>query len=469
MISDGRAVAIQPATVDRGSRRSGLSLGLCLGWGSGTIGVAILFNTTNLLLLRFITDFLGVAAGVAGLLLALSKVYDAVTDPLMGYLSDRTRARLGRRRPYLIFGGLLCAASLPMLFWLPAWITDDWKVATLVFATFFYSTAYTVFNVPYLSMASDMPLGYHQRSRLMSFRVSAIGIGQLLAGVLAPLLVASFGGGAEGFAAMSFVMGLLVLTACWTSFFATAEAPSGPETTPAPGQGLMDWQLLKDNQPFVQLLLVKTLQLIGFAVLQGSLAFFVLHGLQAGTGMLAAIFTTKTVVLIATMPVWLKISRVLGKVRTFQLAALLFSAFSLLWLLAGPGHPLALVIVQSALTGFASAGMLLIGQALLPDTIAWDRHRSGLNREGTFTGLYSTAEKIAFAIGLAVTGLVLGAAGYIEGQGDIVGTQPETAVRAIYACIAVLPGLLSLGAALMLQRYRLSEEVMQGIETGKQP
>lgn len=440
---------------------------MCLGWGSGTIGVAILFNTVNVLLLRFMTDFLGIAAALAGLLLALSKIYDAVTDPAMGLLSDRTRTFLGRRRPYLFLGGILCAASLPILFWLPAAVSDDWRIATVVFATFFYATAYTVFNVPYLSMASDMALGYHERSKLMSFRVSSIGIGQLLAGVLAPLLVSSFGGGREGFAVMSFIMGLLVLSACWTSFFSTggANAMAAPSNSMKPRRGIgIDWRLLKTNKPFALLLCAKLCQLTGIAVLQGSLAFFVLQVLEAGGGTLATIFTLNTAVLIATMPVWLAISRRLGKVRTFQLAAVCKFLVSLAWFFAAPDYPMALIVIQAGFSGFASAGMLLIGQSLLPDTIAWDRHRSGQNREGALTGFYSTAEKIAFALGLAFNGLILGLAGYVEGQGNAIGVQPDSAITAVYLCVALLPGLLSLCAAAVLSFYPLDERTMNSLE-----
>lgn len=446
-------------------RDSTLTLQICLGWGIGTLGIAILFNTVNLLLLRFLTDFLGIAAALAGLILALSKVYDAVTDPLMGLLSDRTRGRLGRRRPYLLLGGLLCAASLPMLFLVPAIVPMDWRIPLVVIATFFYSTAYTVFNVPYLAMASDIPLRYHERSKLMSYRVSSIGIGQLLAGVLAPLLVTYFGGAEAGFAAMSLVLGMLVLTACWSSFFGTAAFPLATAAKPASRpRSTWDWEIIRQNKPFAILVGVKFLQLTGFAILTGALAFFVLQGLEAGGGTLATIYTVKTVVLIATMPIWLEVSKRIGKVRSFQLGAFIFFASSLTWLVSNPGHPPVLILLQSAFNGLGSAGMLLIGQSLLPDTIAYDRRLSGANREGTFTGIYSTAEKVAFAAGLAITGMLLGAAGYIAGQGNTLGVQPRSAVLAIYACVGLIPGLFSMSAAALLQLYRLDEATVDGRE-----
>lgn len=450
----------------RAPARGQLSLRVCLGWGTGTIGVAILFNTVNLLLLRFLTDFLGIAAAVGGLVLAASKIYDAVTDPLMGVITDRTRSRFGRRRPYLLLGGLLAAASLPVLFFLPTIVPVDARFATVVFAAFFYATAYTIFNVPYLAMASDMPITYHERSRLMSFRVSAIGIGQLLAGVLAPLLVVWFGGGQSGFAGMSLVMGALVGAACWASFFATRTAGTQTARAAGPHPARLRFRMVLENRPFALLLATKTLQLSGFAVLTSTLAFFVLQVLEAGAGTLATIFTVMTVVLVGSMPFWLAVSRRVGKVRTFQIGAVLFCVGSATWLFAGPGYPVPLILTQAALTGFASSGMLLVGQAMLPDTIAWGRHTSGENREGAFTGFYSSVEKIAFALGLAFTGLILGSAGYIEGQGDAIGVQPDSAIRAVYACIGVVPGLLALAAAAVLRFYRLDERTMNQMEQG---
>ena len=97
-----------------------LPIRIVFGWGLGTLGVAVLFNATNFLLLRFLTDYAGLAAAAAGLAIALSKVYDAVTDPLMGVVSDRTRSRWGRRRPFLFLGGLVCGAAFVLLFNAPA-------------------------------------------------------------------------------------------------------------------------------------------------------------------------------------------------------------------------------------------------------------------------------------------------------------------------------------------------------------
>ena len=152
-----------------------LPLIICIGWGMGTFGISSMFNSVNLLLQRFATDFLGIAAAAYGLIYLVSKIYDAATDPVMGALSDRTRSRFGRRRPYLLLGGALCAAAFIALFNAPSVVDSPHALLLLALLLIFYSTGYTVFNVPYLAMPAEMTRDYMERARLISFRVYAIG------------------------------------------------------------------------------------------------------------------------------------------------------------------------------------------------------------------------------------------------------------------------------------------------------
>ena len=106
-----------------------LPLSLCLGWAAGTLGVSVMFNAVNILLLRYMTDFLGIAAAAASALIASSKIYDAILNPVMGVVSDRTVTRWGRRRPWLLAGSVIAALALPALFYLPAQVPQEWLIA----------------------------------------------------------------------------------------------------------------------------------------------------------------------------------------------------------------------------------------------------------------------------------------------------------------------------------------------------
>lgn len=145
---------------------STLSRTTMIGWGLGTLGPVMLVSSTNALLLRFMTDFVGLSAGLAAALIGLSKLYDAFADPTMGWLSDRTRSRWGRRRPYLLAGGALLALSMLALFWLPPLEGDTARTLYMGAVLIFYATAYTVFTIPYMAMPAEMSSSYHQRTEL---------------------------------------------------------------------------------------------------------------------------------------------------------------------------------------------------------------------------------------------------------------------------------------------------------------
>jgi len=169
-----------------------MSLRLRMGWGLGSLSMSAMFNAVSLLLLTFLIEFVGIPAVTAGALILVSKIYDAVTDPLMGILSDRTKSRWGRRRPYLMLGGLLAGLSFIMIFTVPTFENQNTTLIYVFVALLLNATAYTVFNVPYLTMPAEMTDSYHERTSLMSFRVSAIAGGQLLSSVIGPVIIAEF-------------------------------------------------------------------------------------------------------------------------------------------------------------------------------------------------------------------------------------------------------------------------------------
>ncbi len=157
-----------------------LSLALCLGFGVGTVGVSIMLNTVTTYFPAFLSTVLGQSPQLAGLLLMVSKLADAVIDLAIGLVSDRTRSRWGRRKPYLAAGALLSAVAFIMLFAPP--VLDQrglvlWMGAALVI----YSAAYSLSNVPYLAMPGELTRGYHERTRLLGWRTLFLSLGQLLA------------------------------------------------------------------------------------------------------------------------------------------------------------------------------------------------------------------------------------------------------------------------------------------------
>ena len=202
-----------------------LPLLVSVGWGIGTMVPAIMFNITTIFLMRFMTDSLGIAAAVAGGIFALSKLYDAVTDPLMGFISDLGKNLFSRRRVYLIIGSLISGISLIIIFNFPLNLGANSVVWYMFFCLVVYSTGYTVFNVPYLAMPAEMTQNYHERSFLTSWRVVSINFAQLLALVAVPIVLANADSTRLGYSWVGWITGASVMLFGLISFMLTARAP----------------------------------------------------------------------------------------------------------------------------------------------------------------------------------------------------------------------------------------------------
>ena len=433
-----------------------LPLSLCIGWGLGTLGISIMFNTLNILMQRFATDYLGVLAITWGYIYLGAKIYDAVTDPVMGIISDHTRSRWGRRRPYLLLGGALAAMAFFGLFHVSPAAGGNHTVLLLVLLMLLYSTGYTIFNVPYMAMPAEMTSDYHARSHLVSFRVYAIGFGTIAGLSVAPMLIGSLGGGKQGHESMATIYALIILITSFACFFMTRNAK---QTVPERNSDLGFSQrvrLITANKPFLLLIGVKFAQLAGLAINQAALVYFIVHVLGKGYAFLGLYGLIASICLLLAPPLCLYAGYRYDKRAIFIFSSLFYALTMLTWLFSGSEETTSLVLLRGALLGLSGGAMLMMGQAMLPDTIGYDHARSGLNREGVFAGIYTTAEKLAFAFGGALASFTLGFMGY---QSSTTGyaEQPDSALVAIYLCMGVLPAVMALLSYIFLLPYNLDE------------
>ncbi len=443
-----------------------LPLSICLGWGIGTIAVAALFNSVNVLLLRYVVDYGGVSAAFAGMVIGLSKLYDAVIDPIIGSASDRCRSKAGRRRPFLIAGGVLLTFSALMLFNLPSGMSGWMTTVFFTAAVLLYATGYAVFSVPYMAMPAEMTPDYHERSRLISFRVAAVAIASLLGVFVGPVLMEAAGGGRDGYAALSWFLAALILASALICYHATAKAEFRPPSLEPEAE--LSWmqklRMIGENRPFMLLLIIKLLQLMALALTQAAMPFLFRRVLGLDDTALGLYFLAFYGAMIVVQPIWVKAAKYRGKREVFIAATLFYALVYGSWYFVSPTEPSWLAYLRGALLGASGGAVLLLGQSLLPDTMEWDYRQTGLRREGVLSAVYTMCEKLAFAIGTALTGLLLGMTGYIQGAGSEAIEQPAAAIAAIYWLASILPMLVLFVSVIALLFYDLTEEKLTASE-----
>ncbi len=449
--------AADPASTEK------LPLNLCVGFGVGSLGIAILLNTVTIYFPVLMTTVLGQSAALAGMLLTVSKLYDVVADIIIGMASDRIRTRWGRRRPFMLAGAIVAGISFLLLFSPPS-LQGAALALWMMFALIVYSTGYALFTVPYVAMAGEMTDGYHERTRLLSFRAFFIALGQTFSAAGTAAMVGWFGGGSVGYAWMGAVSAAVLSISMIVCFRSTATARIAERETPKINR-LAAMRALGTSAPLLLLMGIKIAQYMAIAVNTTTKLLFLLNVLKIGYMGMAELTLVQNIVSALSVPLWVSLARRTGKRWAYLLASILLMSVYASWFLTGPGTPMSGVLVRGAVTGVAAAGTTLMSISMLPDVMEYDRLRTGIRREGVFSSCYTIVEKLSFALGAGLIGVLLTSAGFVPTlQGNLV-AQPASAMFALYAGASFVPAALVAISAVMMLFYRLDDKQLNALRS----
>ncbi len=421
--------------------RIGYALG---GITSGTYG-----TVPGLILMPFLTDYLGVAAGLAGLIVFAPKAWDFLLNPIAGRVSDRSTHPVDRRRPFVLRAGVVLAAVFVVIFLGPT--TPPVTAGLWVLAiSLICATIYAFFQVPFLSMAAEITDDYSERTRLTTWRVAVFSIAILVSGAAAPLLVEA-AEGITGYRIMAVVMGVLILAGALGLYFGTKGVPLA-RTEEAGGKLFEQLGIVLKNRDTRDLVIAFVLQAVAIGMVLSGVVYVARHVVHDPS---ASTFAFACFVLPAVIfaPLWSKIGVKLGKKRGFTIATVVLS-IGLLALVTSRTGDTVLLLIAAAVVGIGYAGAQIFPLAMLPDVAAEDAKRSGVNRIGMISGLWSGFELLGLALGPALLGVILSLGGYAEANGAAV-QQSEGAQWAIVLGVSIVPALLCLVSLLPLSNYRL--------------
>jgi Na+/melibiose symporter-like transporter len=441
---------------------SKVSRKIVLAFSVGSLGTGMYLTIPSLLLFYYLTDVLAVSPALAGLAVFVPRAWDILVDPVVGWLSDRTRSRLGRRRPYLFVGALLTALTFIFLFSAPELPTQTSRFAYVLSVYFVSATAYSIFAVPYLSMPAEMSPDEGERAAIMTYRMTFAMAGVLIGAAAAPALVQAFGGGRTGYSAMSLVMGVTCGLMMFIAFLGTARAPVIRASQEEAQSGRM-LDALRDRL-FRPLALAYLLQLAGLGVFTGIAPYFVRYVLGHTDSDLSSLFLALLAGTLLSLFGWLWLSARIGKAAAYLLAAGLSTfAFAAMWQTDQPDDWITAMLL-TALAGIGFGGLQLLPFAMLTDVIHAARE-SRRDCAGAFTGLWTAVEKSGLALGPLVI------AGFLQLGGFRSGSPVQTpgAIESIRYTVSIAPALLILCSIPALFAYARRSRDGAGFDTAAPP
>ncbi|MTE11860.1 MFS transporter [Nocardia sp. CT2-14] len=421
-------------------------------YATGSIGMGVWITVPGLLLLYFLTRTLGVSPLLAGLTLVLPKIVDVLIHPLFGYLSDRQARRAGHRRGMLRAGlplglAMLAMFTVPQGFSGPSaalWVGGWLVTGNLLFAAF---------QVPYLTTPSDLPVGYHERTRVFMFRMLMLTVGLLGAGAAAPALVHA--GGRADYARMALILAVVMIAAGVIGLAGVrrlTERRGFRVQAEVSHAGLGDLRNTLRDSSFRALVLSYLLTGTTTHLFLAAVPFYTEYVVRDKdlTAILVAGFLSPA---LFAGPGWMWLSRRIGKQRGLLLAQGIFIAGSLA-LLPGSAATPAVSVAIVAVLGIAFAGLQLLAFAMVPDAVAAAETR-GSARAGSYTGVWTATDAFGSALGPYAYSAVLTLGGFVSATEGHAAAQSDTARTAILLGFTVLPTLLMVLAFLFQRRCAL--------------
>jgi GPH family glycoside/pentoside/hexuronide:cation symporter len=418
-----------------------LNLKTRLGYGIGDIAICLYWSGVGLYLLYFYTDVVGISPSLAGLIYGIGMFWDAITDPFMGYMAERTRTKWGVYRPYLLFGNIPLALSFILLFWVPP-LEGGALFFFLLFANLLHRTCFTLVSVPFSSLTPRITSDSQERTNLTGFRMLGAQTGTNLMALLAFPIIFWVGGEDEslGFVVLATIAGLTALGIHAITFL-TVKEPSNDQGIERVGGSLSEAaKAIGKNGPFW--LVFSATLIVGITTIffGNNLIYYTKYALNLHEHQGTILFTSGIVAFLS-IPIWWLISNNIGKKLTWLISSSI-TLIALLVFYLYEINTLTELLFLVAFIGFGSGAGGILFWSMLPDTIEYGEVHTGVRSESSLYGFMTFAQKGSIAFAIIILGLVLDFIGFQANE-----VQSATTISNMKAIMTLIP---SIGVALSL-------------------
>jgi len=447
-----------------------LNLTTKLAYGVGDLGTAITANILIFSISIFLTNVAGLSPALMGTIRMVGGIWDAINDPIVGVLSDRTRSRWGRRYPWMIFGAFPLGIFFILQWFVPSFSpnpdTNRWLLfCYYIVISIFFNSAYTAVNLPYTALTPEITQDYNERTNLNSFRFAFSIGGSIFSLILAQLVFALVKDPFQKYLVLGIICGAFAIVTPFLCFWGTYKrvfSRTTQEVVVDNSTSLTYKEQLRiafSNRPFLYVCGIYLCSWLGVQITASIIPYFVVNRMKLTEDVwpLVALFVQGTALIM--LFVWTAVSNRIGK------KAVYFMGMSL-WIIAqaglfflAPGQ-IGWMYFLAVLAGFGVSTAYLIPWSMIPDVIELDELNTGQRREGVFYAFMVFLQKIGLSLALFFIGFALQFAGFKESiPGQPIPTQSELAVFAIRMAIGPLPTIILICGLALAYYYPITREV----------
>ncbi|PLV59165.1 MFS transporter [Thermotoga sp. KOL6] len=417
-------------------------------YGLGDIFGGGSFIVIGTLFLIFLTDVVGLSPTLAGLVIIIGKIWDAVSDPLMGYISDNTKSRFGRRRLYFLIGIVPIFVSFSIL-WYP--FVSSSQLSIFIYyslAYVFFSTVYTMVMVPYSALITDMTDDYYVRTRLSGARMMFSQISALISGTLPKMIVDSAPDPKIGFSRMGMIFGIIYSLPWLFVFLGTWENRKGSSSRVS-GNVLSVFK----NRVFRVHIAMYISAYTAMDIMMALFAYYLTYYLNK-ENMFSVVMGAVLLTQILFLPIYVKLSNSLGSATAYRIGLSLWG-FGMLMLAFMPSNSSnLLIIVDSIVIGAGLSAGVMIPWAMLPMVADVDELITSENRAGLYSGMMTFIRKSVQAFALFAIGIALDLIGYVPK-----GVQSSRTLLGLKILTAVVPLALIIVGILFSFRFKINPKI----------
>jgi GPH family glycoside/pentoside/hexuronide:cation symporter len=426
-------------------------------YGIGDMGINLADTVVGLLFAIFLTDVVGLRPGLAAVVVFIGRSFDYINDPIIGYLSDRTRTRWGRRRPFILFGMLPFALVYMLLWWIPPFLSQVSLAIYYGIAFVLYDTAATVLYMPYFALTPELTSDYDQRTSLTTYRMVFSTLGAMIGFVVPLAIIGTVNPGSAGrVLVVGAGVGFLSILPMIAVFLGTRErAEYQDQKQPGIKESI---QAAYKNKPFLMAMGIFLFSWTGLDITQATLLYFLKYRMNLEKNY-DVVFGLLFIFAMLSLPVWNWAASRWDKQKAI-IVGMIFLGLSVIGMgYLQPSWGLPVVLVFSAVVGIGLGAIQVLTWAMIPDTVEWDELQTGQRHEGIFYSLVQTLRKIGSSLSLPFVLLMLEWTGYVANAPE----QPRSTLMGIQALIGPIPAMFLLVGVMLAIRYPLNRKLFDQV------